>query len=613
MRAWYLVISPSPATSQAVINRFRAALGQPTSRWDLEGSGEVADYVPAGSPPRAREAPGQVELHDGADEGSGDVVNTITVSGGTRPRVEIRTDPTGLFPTYYAQDGPVFVASSHLNALAAALGLSLDAVGELEFFGLGYAVGTRTVYQGASQLRPCSSLVYDGDVHVAPRSDVAPLYGDGPSMVSRQEAPEAVWESLKASCRKLGNATDGPVGVFLSGGLDSRMLMAGLAAEDVPMVAATHGQAHLQEVKVAGRVARLAATPLSISELGPLSLLGTEDELIDLFFRADHLLFPWWRHTSQALLQAGARTAATGYMLDATLGGHFHDEGLKKDRLRRRLQSAVRPPRRSDAAFLDTDDYVVSFVAQQLATLRGNLRFRRHLLSADSALWDPHLLDAAEADIEAELAHYRATGTGSPARLKERFLVENRARKYAFTQELISRRWLGLAVPMADVDFLGLLASLPSHWLLDHHLYFQVMRTHARAYAAIPGSNSPLPVLAPTPALEVGRVIRNRYDRMAMRTVLKSKGQRHLTRYGSVDYEDVSRRPGADQGVRAILAKAPSSNFAPDGGAKLLDDVASFKRFSFNMVPVTTLVALQLAANVASVAPPQRRDPNRPS
>lgn len=598
MRAWYLVASPSQAVTQEAVRRFRAALGEPTAHRRMGEAIELADYS-ALTGSRLRGSPEGLVLDDGGDEGGGEVSNTIVVAAGTPSVVTITTDATGLFPVHHAQHGSVFAAASHLHALSAALGLPLDPVGEVEQFGLGYAVGTRTLYLGASRLRPASSLVFDGEVRVTQRTDIQPLYVDGPALVSRSDAPEAVWESLKGSCRRLGDTTEGPVGVFLSGGLDSRMLVAGLAAEHVPMVAATHGQAHLQEVKVARRVARLASTPLTVSELGPLPLLGSEDDLTDLFFRADHLLFPWWRHTSGALVAAGARTATTGYMLDATLGGHFHDEGMKDQRLKRRMRSAVQAPNRAGAAFLESDHYVADFVARQIASMRASLQFRQDVLAADSALRDPDVLEAAEADVEAELAHYRTTGTHSPARLKERFLVENRARRYAFSQELIARRWLGLAVPTADVDLLRLLASLPSHWLLDHHLYFQVMRTHAPAYAAIPGSNSPLRVSAPTAALEVTRALRNRYDRVAMRTTLRTQGRVRLARYGSVDYEDVARRPGADEGVRAIVTHGSGRNYTPDGAAEVLDDIAGYGRFSFNMVQMTILATLQLAADVA--------------
>ncbi len=597
VKAWHLVVSPSGATTRSVVERFGKVLGEPTQTASIGPGTSLSDYDQRSGHSRFRADEHSLELDDGADEGSGQVLNQIRVQQHTDAlTVTITSDPTGLFPVYYAAVGPVFAASSHLHALAAALDLPLDPVGELSYFGLCYVVGQRTLYAGASHLRPNARLHYDGTVRVEHRTDVEPLYQDLPLTTSRADAANEVWRRLRTACRRVGENASGPVGVFLSGGLDSRMVMAGLAAEGVPMVAATHGQAHLQEINVAQRVARLAGAPLTVCELGPLPLLGSETELTDLFHKADHLLFPWWRHSARALVDAGAAMAATGYLFDATLGGHYHDAGSKSERVKRRLRTAVRGPSPAEAEAMADPHYIEDFVGRVLGSIRATLAYRGSLLAADSPLHTTGLLDAVEADIRTELAHYRATGTTSPAQLKERYLGENRGRKYAFSQELVARQMIGIATPTADIDLMALLSSLPPSWLLDHHLYYEVMRTHARPYASIPGSNSPLPITAPTAILEVTRMARNRFDRLAMRTSLKSRGRRRISSFGSADYEYLARRPGADEGIRAIVTRGGASNYDPQGAERWLDEVASYERFSFNMVPMTSLATLRLAS-----------------
>ena len=98
-------------------------------------------------------------------------------------------------------------------------------------------------------------------------------------------------------------------------------------------------------------------------------------------------------------------------------------------------------------------------------------------------------------------------------------------------------------------------------------------------------------------------MMRNRYDRLAIRTMRSSKGKRSIARFGSVDYEDVARRPGADAGIRSIVTQGSNPNFEPAGVALWLDDIATYKRFAFNMNPMTNLATLQLAATMTDGTP----------
>jgi asparagine synthase (glutamine-hydrolysing) len=146
----------------------------------------------------------------------------------------IARDRFGEKPLFYTQtpDGGL-VFASELTALRAGLRSDpeIDPEALDAFFVLGYVPGERTVFQGIRQLPPASVLRWSMET----RKIEVQRYWSMPSHpVSRQDSvatlAEEGGELLRRSVRSRLVA-DVPVGVFLSGGLDSA-LVAGIAAEE---------------------------------------------------------------------------------------------------------------------------------------------------------------------------------------------------------------------------------------------------------------------------------------------------------------------------------------------------------------------------------------------
>ena len=142
-------------------------------------------------------------------------------------------DRMGIKPLYYAQTGNSLRFASNTQALLTTTGIdtSLDPLAIHNLFSLHAVVpAPRTVLKGIRKLPPAHSLT----IHADGRQELQRYW----NLVARRPAeprsePEwiaAIHEALKTAVRRRNNIADVPVGVLLSGGLDSSLLV-GLLAE----------------------------------------------------------------------------------------------------------------------------------------------------------------------------------------------------------------------------------------------------------------------------------------------------------------------------------------------------------------------------------------------
>jgi asparagine synthase (glutamine-hydrolysing) len=145
-------------------------------------------------------------------------------------------DRFGIKPLYLSQDSHRLRFASSLPALLAAGGVDtrLDAIALHHHFSLHTVVpAPRTVLAGVRKLAPATTLTFNPD-----GSTEEAVYWTLDATRPHQPLSEADWldatrSHLQAAVRRRLQAADVPVGVLLSGGLDSSLLV-GLLAHEVP-------------------------------------------------------------------------------------------------------------------------------------------------------------------------------------------------------------------------------------------------------------------------------------------------------------------------------------------------------------------------------------------
>jgi asparagine synthase (glutamine-hydrolysing) len=174
-------------------------------------------------------------------------------------------DRAGVKPLYWSFRDGVLAFASELKAFHQYPGFrkELDPEALWFFLQLGYIPGPRSIFQGVRRLEPGTWLQLDrhGTAQVNRYWDVREHY-EHRTAVSEQEAEERLEELLVESFR-LRLVSDVPVGVFLSGGVDSSSVTALLQRHaDRPLKTFTIGFAHkdYDESQAAREVSRHLGT-----------------------------------------------------------------------------------------------------------------------------------------------------------------------------------------------------------------------------------------------------------------------------------------------------------------------------------------------------------------
>jgi asparagine synthase (glutamine-hydrolysing) len=134
-----------------------------------------------------------------------------------RRRLFAARDRVGLKPFHYAHSVGSFAFASELGALRPAIGAGIDRSAIVDYLTYGYVPAPKTIYRGVHKLPAAHTLVLEGGkLHVS-RYWSAPVE---PRIFDMQVATEAL-DALLRDVVRSHLVSDVPVGVFLSGGLDS--------------------------------------------------------------------------------------------------------------------------------------------------------------------------------------------------------------------------------------------------------------------------------------------------------------------------------------------------------------------------------------------------------
>jgi asparagine synthase (glutamine-hydrolysing) len=146
-----------------------------------------------------------------------------------RKRLLLARDRLGVKPLYYAETPDALLFASEAKALLMhpALQPRLDA-GALDLhLTLQYVPGERTLFQGIRKLLPGHLLVHENG-HACARRYWDVVFGEGGRRVSVDEAADE-FSSRFAESVRLHLVSDVPLGVLLSGGLDSSSVVAAMS------------------------------------------------------------------------------------------------------------------------------------------------------------------------------------------------------------------------------------------------------------------------------------------------------------------------------------------------------------------------------------------------
>jgi asparagine synthase (glutamine-hydrolysing) len=150
-----------------------------------------------------------------------------------RRRLLLARDRLGEKPLYYSLLGETLVFASELKAIMAYPGFSrvVDPLSLMKYLFYEFIPSPRTIFRDACKLPSASVLIWEeGGSHI--RSYWSPFQGGAETTLSEGEARDRFMDLFSRSVKRR-LISDVPLGVFLSGGIDSSAVTA-LAQREIP-------------------------------------------------------------------------------------------------------------------------------------------------------------------------------------------------------------------------------------------------------------------------------------------------------------------------------------------------------------------------------------------
>jgi asparagine synthase (glutamine-hydrolysing) len=202
-------------------------------------------------------------------------------------RLWLVRDRLGKKPVYYATYGGTFRFASELKAIAADehFPRTIDGAALRMYLRYGYVPSPYTIYREARKLPPAHYAVWqDGDLHITRYWDPIACAKKAPAM-SEQEA-ERQLESRLAIAVRQRLISDVPLGAFLSGGIDSSLVVALMKEQmnDRPRTFTIRFEhAEFNEADHAAAVARHLGTEHHEATCDSRRMLDVVDRLAEMF------------------------------------------------------------------------------------------------------------------------------------------------------------------------------------------------------------------------------------------------------------------------------------------------------------------------------------------
>ncbi|HEC34908.1 MAG TPA: hypothetical protein ENI39_00045, partial [Anaerolineae bacterium] len=387
---------------------------------------------------------------------------------GERGRLLVANDRLGLLPTYYAHYNGRLVFAPQVKAILAdtAFERKLDLTGMAQFIRFQRLLGDHTFFEGVRLLPYGSILQFDQVCNALTVS----RYWDF-DQIPPWPADATFEDAVTETCRLLRRAVEGCVqgpyrlGVYLSGGLDSRTLL-GLASRiRPPVVSLTYGVPDCRDAYYAEHIARRVGSPHTFIPLPDGRWVRDEVEL--------HLEitegFVTWTHSHAAITLRPARE-----LMDVNLTGFGGDQVLGARALEYST-GVVNAVDELDFATRVYDHFVHHYSWPGLTDAEERLLFNTSFY--------PRIRDRA---FQSLLETLTTVNGHEPARKIDYLTTIYQGSRLSNMNVVYQRAFFEARYPFCDRELMDWLYSMPVHYRLNDRLYLAVINREVPEVTWIP-------------------------------------------------------------------------------------------------------------------------------
>ncbi len=256
-------------------------------------------------------------------------------------RLIIANDRYGLFPIYFATFGDIFLFSSEIKSILTLKSFPriLDHRSLADFFSFGYILGNRTFFNDIKLLPPASVCIMDarkGKVEIKRYWDFSFQENN---CISLEDIAETVSSLLQISVNKRIPKRPKPFGLGLSGGIDSRTILAHINSDHLSQIYAyTVGLKQGFDRKIAQKICRKMQISHHFFQLKAKDLCKSVEKVVNLtdgmwIFHNSFGTYPLYpelkKHFDVMLVGTAGELFHGGYLIPDVFGAR-DDEELTK-------------------------------------------------------------------------------------------------------------------------------------------------------------------------------------------------------------------------------------------------------------------------------------------
>lgn len=455
------------------------------------------------------------------------------------------SDREGFIPVYYRQYIDGFCITTEIYELFSDYSeedIDYEAVND--YLRHGNLVGNRTFSNKVKLLESGSQITYCRNIVSCKRLYLFHYKEDNQCI--EKELIREVEEKYKTAIIKRINGDGSETGVFLSGGIDSRFLLACLnQITSVKVKTISFGQDNSEEVMIANQCANVNKNDFKWKKLEPKDFIIQAEKYIMLTCGMD--MFPQ-SYILGTIENVQFSQFMTGFILDAYFGGTFISEEA-----------------------IQSNEPLSEFIKKHLGLIKMK------------CFSEFELEDVMKEEAYEEFKKYGINDLVNAAKEYDKyalkdviqpFTIKNRAIRMVMLRENTPGRYLSYANPSLDLELSKVVAKIPSKLRVNHRFYQKLFCSVAKDYASIPYNNTTLPVETDVSDWKIGVSIERKREELYEKFMLKHNPNSDKKIYYPHFYSDFNGYSRYDSEWKSLFHKY------------LLDDTLFIykKLFKFNKI-----------------------------
>ena len=227
-----------------------------------------------------------------------------------RRALALCVDPVGLRRVFYGRSGSSLVFGTTQAACAFVLGLEPDLCGVAQWLASAYVLGRRTLFDGLREVLPGERARFSAEGDLLDSRLERPWHRNV-RQLSAEAAARELEPVLRQQVERFAGGGGARVGLALSAGLDSRLVLGALGDRARGMHTYTYGAPGEYEVELARRCAQAAGATWGVADAVGC-FFPPEDALRRQALITEATAYPFWLPTAEKALEGGVTTLLMG-------------------------------------------------------------------------------------------------------------------------------------------------------------------------------------------------------------------------------------------------------------------------------------------------------------